>query len=1029
MRVKRMEQSGRRGATARAVMAAAVVGVVGSSVSAQQTSPAPILQWFESSWSNIEHRTPDLFSAGYGALWTPPPGRAIYVAPGGGIGYDPYDRFDLGKPRDPTLYGTETGYRSAIRATQKFGGNVYVDYVHHHVGSLDIQLNGFTYPSSLSSLGTPYLQDRSDYPGFELSDPNNPISSPFHRDTYAALYGANAGLAPTGSVYEYWFRLANLVTIDLTSNRAFVRNPVPGEVNNIRQSTASWAVPTTTVLPNGKVGASTILRQANVPTEDNRRLYPDLNGPSRTVIDNGVAYTVYDFNLANPSAGDAVAETPRGYMMRYAQWLTQVIGVDGLRVDAARHVPLGEFNSGYNPQSLDIPKLVDRAVAGSSNRTNLDGTKRSVFQFQEVFNYDSNFLSSFVRKSQPAGDTVNPNRDVLDFSMWAAMANNMSADGSQNNWYNIRSASVNATINNTLNPNIANNGANGIGFVYNHDEGVTPPGLGKSIVLDNVAHAWVLMRPGNAYVYYRSNEFDRSDNPSFFLKQARGDALGGTFGNIITTLVDTRNSYGRGDFVQRWIDNEGPNGEQQGASAIYVFERQGSALVGLNIGYNPGATSRTVDTSFQPGQWLEEVTGNWQDPSGQVRRYTVVGNDQKATIDIPWNNASNGNKGYAIYGLPRPRGTLAVTNVAQTLDETPTASTNGTARITDVDVITADSFHVSLFTNAVTLNGGSLGTFRDVHADGNLALLKINDGHDANSNGVADYPSSAASNATKYGFENFTTTNSPGFGSASGNGTYSQLVDATELSEGYHYITARAWRAPRPGESEVFTDFRKVIYVDRLKPESAVDSAEQYGASDSTRDFRIKSLDATANSVHILLDLPASLTEAQILGLLGVNNKSEQIDRDLFGYIAGSITDGNHVATVVTYEITGNFNIQRFPGIRQITSMGLGFGDIDADNVFEVADISAFESLYLSNNSQFLATADLTGDGLIQLDDLISLGSALQAGGADQQTLDAYQVLYNTYVPEPASLGAIVMLAGGLLRRRRTAPTGRGRPG
>ena len=134
------------------VRAAAVMcGLLASSSLAQQVSAPVTLQWFESSWKNIERRSTDLFGAGYGALWTPPPGRSIYLPQGGGIGYDPYDRFDLGKPRDPTLYGTEKGYISAVRETQKFGGNVYVDYVHHHVGSLDLGINGYTYPGSLTS--------------------------------------------------------------------------------------------------------------------------------------------------------------------------------------------------------------------------------------------------------------------------------------------------------------------------------------------------------------------------------------------------------------------------------------------------------------------------------------------------------------------------------------------------------------------------------------------------------------------------------------------------------------------------------------------------------------------------------------------------------------------------------------------------------------------------------------------------------------------------------------------------------------
>jgi hypothetical protein len=42
---------------------------------ADASAPA-ILQWFESSYDTIENRAPDVFMAGYGTVWTPPPGRA-----------------------------------------------------------------------------------------------------------------------------------------------------------------------------------------------------------------------------------------------------------------------------------------------------------------------------------------------------------------------------------------------------------------------------------------------------------------------------------------------------------------------------------------------------------------------------------------------------------------------------------------------------------------------------------------------------------------------------------------------------------------------------------------------------------------------------------------------------------------------------------------------------------------------------------------------------------------------------------------
>src|SRR5947207_14831869 len=74
---------------------------------AEDVSAPPILQMFESSWKNIENRAPDIFAAGYGAMWVPPPGRAD--AGNQSVGYDVYNRFDLGSAGNATLYGTKTG--------------------------------------------------------------------------------------------------------------------------------------------------------------------------------------------------------------------------------------------------------------------------------------------------------------------------------------------------------------------------------------------------------------------------------------------------------------------------------------------------------------------------------------------------------------------------------------------------------------------------------------------------------------------------------------------------------------------------------------------------------------------------------------------------------------------------------------------------------------------------------------------------------------------------------------------------------
>src|SRR5882724_5400262 len=105
-------------------------------VLAQDYSAPAILQNFENSYKTIQNRTSDIFMAGYGTVYTPPPGRADQS--NFSVGYDQYDRFDLGSPGNPTLYGTETGLKSMISQIHKMGGSAYVDLVWNHSGFSDL---------------------------------------------------------------------------------------------------------------------------------------------------------------------------------------------------------------------------------------------------------------------------------------------------------------------------------------------------------------------------------------------------------------------------------------------------------------------------------------------------------------------------------------------------------------------------------------------------------------------------------------------------------------------------------------------------------------------------------------------------------------------------------------------------------------------------------------------------------------------------------------------------------------------------
>ena len=134
----------------------------------------------------------------------------------------------------------------------------------------------------------------------------------------------------------------------------------------------------------------------------------------------------------------------------------------------------------------------------------------------------------------------------------------------------------------------------------------------------------------------------------------------------------------------------------------------------------------------------------------------------KINIRIP-GNAGHG-RGYVVYGVAPPQGTLSLTNVAATLaGATPTAANNGTARLADIDVITGNSFTVQLNTTPVTLPtpAGEANPVRDVHADGDTAMIRIDGG--LNLNGVAGHRRRDARGASVTASKNFTTSRTPGY--------------------------------------------------------------------------------------------------------------------------------------------------------------------------------------------------------------------------------------------------------------------------
>ncbi|MGO8900993.1 MAG: hypothetical protein ACLQU5_21960 [Isosphaeraceae bacterium] len=706
---------------------------------AADVSPPPILQWFEGTYKTMARRAPDLFVAGYGAVWVPPPGRAD--SGDQSVGYDPFDRFDLGQPGHLTLYGTEDGLKQVANTFHQAGVDLHIDFVINHDGFKD---SG----SRDNSNGVTFVQ-AGDYPGFIVTLPND-IDGDFHS---AFAQGDKNG------------RLAGLIDIDHSKNHQFIRNPVPGFANDIRKGTKP-----------------AFGRIADVPDDNNRRFYPDQSLQPILLLDprTGVqGIKVFPFNLAKPLDGDPVEENAMAYLMRNAQWLVQTIGADGFRIDAAKNV------DGF------VLDLFDRAVYRSSFRQQLDGSQKQIFSYCEAFDGNIPFLQTFVKKTINPSDPgrIGGNRDTLDFPFFFAIQANLTGNGIVNNWFNLHQANLD------FNDDGLQNGSSGVKFVISHDKG--GPGL------SSVGYAYELMLPGNVVVYFNAKEFGPGRN---FPQDGRGDALGGTFGDAITRLVNIRNSHGRGNYIERLLEKE-----------CFAFERESSAVVLLSNRLDAGFDSRTLKVAFAPGTPLVELTGNAADPvidpHNDLPEVVVVNGDGTINVRFPRNTSPDGafhGSGYLIYGLSGPQvpAGIELTDVDHVEPgEKPKPATNATALLTDVQVIKANSFVVKVKTTDVNL----LGSIRDAPADGDNALIKVDGGRDINGDGAVDF---RAPGDTDYGFEMFRDKSSPRIGpGAPGDGEFSQTIDATKLEKGLHFIEVRVFRHRTDGGPAIFTSLKKVISV------------------------------------------------------------------------------------------------------------------------------------------------------------------------------------------------------------------------
>ncbi len=468
----------------------------------------------------------------------------------------------------------------------------------------------------------------------------------------------------------------------------------------------------------------------------------------------------YYYPNATPYAEDA-----RQLLKRWGWFLTSVIGFDGFRIDAVRHVPPAFFArtpqqpGGVSSEGDFIPFLYS--------------LNPNLYLFGEVYSGNSWELREYAKTGM----------NLLDFPMKFMASNLFNSDGF-------------GSLGNSLSNSIGTDPSTGlpyelgglarylgVGFIQSHDE--EPP---RS---NNLAYAWLLTRPGRPKVYYDGNNI-APDDWSHFPRPGRFNALGNGDDTLLRVL-DVRKRFARGTLVNRWVSQN-----------LYIYERQvnGHALLlmGLNNRGDLTPLTATVQTAFAPGTVLIDYSGQ--------RPPVTVGAGGAVTITVPPNStATNSNNAYG-YVLYAPRTPAPLPNVppVQFLDaqgnplefETiPTPggtyaegrSFNAVTLLTEghytlhvrTDVMGARAF--VKFNNGISLPGYTpLQNTPEGLADGFIPMNRITDGH----------------------FE------------LSG-------LDFSSLPAGLHLVQVRVFMNTPPERPRLFSEFTTFFYLRRAEGRIAVD--------------------------------------------------------------------------------------------------------------------------------------------------------------------------------------------------------------
>jgi len=326
------------------------------------------LQFFETSYTEMARRMPEVAAAGYAVVWLPPPNKGCEGT--ADVGYAVYDRFDLGDKDQrgtiETRYGSKAELVALTKRIHRLGTKVIFDLVFNHNGNPERIENAHV--TDLEPVPIDAFPDTRPLDFHLLPGRTFDGGTTYEVAVPAPLGGGTIVLGPgsPGNPEDF------VAAVPMPEGVS-----VPGYTHLVRAPWTDYSP----VWEDENYSLLGLIDFANEQAITNGKLDTAYDGKNNV---NGLPLPVFirqpDCSSCYPD-GKPVAEDIRAYLHRWIWWLSDVTDADGYRLDAIKHTPTTFFNEDYPGDPVAYNKAIqddyDRSGASATPTTTTTSTTRS----------------------------------------------------------------------------------------------------------------------------------------------------------------------------------------------------------------------------------------------------------------------------------------------------------------------------------------------------------------------------------------------------------------------------------------------------------------------------------------------------------------------------------------------------------------------------------------------------------------------------------------------------------------------------